>query len=184
VDELTDALTYTEVGATRHEPLPAGYRHLHYRTSLGPVPFREAAEAVLTFAMHRASGERVVSSTPRAAVGTTVVSYAGLGPLRLRVPCRVVWVEESDGRAGFGYGTLPGHVARGEESFVLTRDAGGEVWFTVTAFSVPGRWLMTATGPFGPLLQAAYARIRAAALRRVLRSAPPIPRRWAGPAAG
>ncbi len=164
-----DELTYAEVGATRREPLPAGYRHLRYRTNLGPVSFDRAAEAVLTFAMHRASGERVESSTPRAAVGTTVVSYAGLGPLRLRVPCRVVWVEESADRAGFAYGTLPGHLARGEESFVLTRDASGGVWFTVTAFSVPGRWFMTAAGPFGPLLQAAYARVRAAALRRVLR---------------
>jgi uncharacterized protein (UPF0548 family) len=97
------------------------------------VPFARAAEAVLTFAMHRASGEWIESSTPRPGVGTTVVSYAGLGPLRLRVPCRVVWVEDRHDRAGFGYGfgygygygTLPGHLARGEESFVLTRDADG-----------------------------------------------------------
>ena len=37
--------TYAEVGATRHEPLPPGYRHLHYRTELGRGDFAAAADA-------------------------------------------------------------------------------------------------------------------------------------------
>ena len=162
-----DDLTYREVGATRKGPLPSGYRHLHYRTYLGPVDFNEAAEAVMTFAMHRESGERVEASAPRAVVGATVTSQLRVGPLSVTAPCRVVWVEESDDLAGFGYGTLPGHPARGEESFVVTRDDDG-VWFSVTSFSVPARWFMAAAGPVAPMLQAWYARLRARALRRLL----------------
>jgi uncharacterized protein (UPF0548 family) len=162
-----DDLTYEEIGATRHRPLPPGYRHLHHEADLGRVDFDDAAEAVLTFAVLRAAGERVEASPPRAAVGGLITSRIGLGPLRLRVPCRVVWVEQTADRAGFAYGTLPGHPARGEESFVVTRDQGG-VTFAVTSFSVPAHWSMAVLGPVAPLLQAAYARRRARALRRLL----------------
>src|SRR4051812_5025976 len=78
-----DDLTYDDVGATRHGPLPPGYRHLRYHTYLGPVSFADAAEAVLSFAMHRAYGQQVVTSTPRAVVGTLVSARLGLGPLGL-----------------------------------------------------------------------------------------------------
>jgi uncharacterized protein (UPF0548 family) len=162
-----DDLTYAEVGATRHGPLPPGYRHLRYQMDLGRVDFDAAAEAVLTFAVLRAAGELVEASTPRAAVGGLVISRIGIGPLRLRVPCRVVWVQQVADRAGFAYGTLPGHPARGEESFVVTRDEAG-VSFAVTSFSVPAHWSMAALGPVAPFLQAAYVRRRARALRKLL----------------
>ena len=164
-----DDLTYAEVGATRGAPLPPGYRHLHHRTYLGRVDFQDAADAVLTFDMLRATGERVDVAQRRAAAGLTVTTWIGIGPVRLRVPCRVVWAEETEDRAGFAYGTLPGHPARGEESFVVTSEDDG-VWFAVTSFSVPARWYMVAAGPVTPLLQKLYARLRARALRRLLTS--------------
>lgn len=155
--------TYAEVGATRHEPLPAGYRHLHYRTFLGRDVFDCAGEAILTFGMHRGTGARITSTAGRAAPGVRVT--VGLGPLT--VPCEVVWAAEEPDRAGFGYGTLPGHQATGEEAFVVERDADGGVWFSVTAFSRPARPLMRLGGPVAVLAQHAYARVCARALRRV-----------------
>ncbi|MGW4465384.1 DUF1990 family protein [Micromonospora sp. NPDC004704] len=164
-----DPLTYDEVGATRTGRLPPGYRHLRYRTSIGRVDFAAAGEAVLDWRLHRAAGVRIEASGPRAAEGVTVVAGLGLGPLRLRAPCRVVWAVADGSRAGFGYGTLPGHPARGEEAFLVERDDRGEVWFGVTAFSRPAGWLMTAAGPFGVAFQHLYARNLAAALRRLTR---------------
>ncbi|MFI7547621.1 DUF1990 family protein [Actinoplanes sp. NPDC049599] len=155
-------LSYTEVGATRHEPLPPGYRHLHYRTELGRDDFAAAAEAILTFRMHRGTGARVRATADRAAPGVRLT--VGLGPLT--VPCEVVWTAEEDRLAGFGYGTLPGHQARGEESFTVERDAHGRVWFAVTAFSVPARLPMRLGGPVAVLAQHGYARLCARALRR------------------
>ncbi|HEY0700914.1 MAG TPA: DUF1990 family protein, partial [Micromonospora sp.] len=46
-------LTYPEVGATERGPLPAGYHHLRHRAELGRDDFDAAAEAVLTWRMHR-----------------------------------------------------------------------------------------------------------------------------------
>ncbi|PRY23358.1 DUF1990 domain-containing protein [Pseudosporangium ferrugineum] len=161
------AFTYAEVGATRHEPLPAGYRHLRYRTYVGGSEvFDRAAEAILTFGMHRATGATIRATAGRAAPGVGVT--VGLGPLR--VPCEVVWSADDRDRAGFGYGTLPGHQASGEEAFTVERDARGRVWFSVTAFSRPARPLMRLGGPFAVVAQHAYARICGRALKKLCAS--------------
>lgn len=162
---MTD-LTYPEVGATRREPLPAGYHHLHYRRYLGRGTFARAGEAVLSFAMHRATGARVTADADRAAPGVRVSIGAPIGPT---APCQVVWTVDDGRRAGFGYGTLPGHLARGEEAFLVTEDDEGRVWFGVTAFSVPARWPMRAGGPVARWAQHGYAALCGHALRRLSR---------------
>lgn len=159
---MTD-FTYAEVGATRHEPLPPGYRQLRYRTELGRDDFAAAADAILTFRMHRGTGARIRAGAERAAPGVRLT--VGLGPLV--EPCEVVWAADDADLAGFGYGTLPGHQARGEEAFTVRRDAQGRVWFSVTAFSAPARLPMRLAGPVAVLAQHLYARLCGRALRRL-----------------
>jgi uncharacterized protein (UPF0548 family) len=167
-------LTYPEAGATRDGPLPGGYRHLRHRTRLGAGVFDAAGEAVLTFAMHRAAGARVEASAPRAAPGVSVTVGLGVGRLRLPAPCRVVWAVADERRIGFGYGTLPGHPERGEESFVVERADDGVAWLVITAFSRPARWFTRLAGPVGVAFQKAYARRLGAALRRAAGAPPAI----------
>ncbi|MDG4766976.1 DUF1990 domain-containing protein [Solwaraspora sp. WMMD406] len=174
--------TYPDVGATRHAgtdrapaagaDLPSGYRHLHYRTRLRSDAFTVAADAVLTWRMHRRAGARIAASAPRADPGVLVTVGLGVGRLRMAAPCAVVWTATSDERAGFAYGTLPGHPASGEEAFIVER-TGGEVWFAVVAFSRPVALPMRMAGPVGALFQYAYARRCGQALRRLTRSAHP-----------
>jgi uncharacterized protein (UPF0548 family) len=161
---VTD-LTYAEVGATRHEPLPQRYNRLHYRTLVGEGAevFACARDAVLTFRMHRATGARVRATAGRAAPGVRLT--IGLGPIV--APCEVVYVIDEPSQAGFGYGTLPGHPARGEEAFLVERDDRDRVWFRVTAFSVPARWSMRLAGPVAVALQRGYARLCGRALKRL-----------------
>ncbi|MEU4427483.1 DUF1990 domain-containing protein [Actinoplanes sp. NPDC024001] len=158
-------LTYPEVGMTRTGPLPAGYRHLRYRTRIGTgeAVLRRAGAAILTFRMHRATGARIRTEAARAEPGVRLT--VGLGPLA--APCEVVWTVEEDDRIGFGYGTRAGHPATGEEAFVVERDAQDRVWFTVTAFSRPAGTLMRLGGPVAVLFQHLYARLCGRALRRV-----------------
>ena len=162
-------LTYAEVGATRYEPLPTGYRHLRYRTRLGEgaAVMAAAARALLDWQMYEAMGMRVQASQPRAAAGVTVLTRPGLGPLRLTAPCRVVWAQDTPDHAGFGYGTMPGHPVRGEEAFVVTLDPNGQVWLDIRAFSRPARWYVRLCGPAVHLLQRAYAYRCGAVLRRL-----------------
>jgi uncharacterized protein (UPF0548 family) len=156
------SLTYAEVGATERGVLPAGYRHLRYRVDLPPGAFERAGEAVVTWRMHRAAGVRIDADAVRAAPGVRVTSRIGF----LTAPCEVVWAVADDRRIGFGYGTLPGHPARGEESFVVERDAGGRTWFAVSSFSAPASRLMRLAGPVAPLFQRAYAARLGRTLRR------------------
>ncbi|MEU9039991.1 DUF1990 domain-containing protein [Streptomyces sp. NPDC048352] len=159
-------LSYPERGATRLRPLPAGYHHLHHRTRIGHgrAVFAAAGAAVTDFRMHRATGARVRADGP-AAPGARVEVGLGAGPLRITVPCEVVWVPEGPDRAGFAYGTLTGHPESGEESFLVELDADGTVWFEVTAFSRPAAWYTRLAGPLVPVLQRGYARLLGRRLR-------------------
>ncbi|MFC7307457.1 DUF1990 family protein [Streptomyces monticola] len=161
--------TYPETGATRQgPPLPDGYHHLRVTTVVGtgPADFRAAAEAVLTWRMHRAVGVRIDSTAERAAPGVEVT--VGLGPVR--APCRVVWAELGPDTAGFAYGTLPGHPERGEEAFLVTLAESGQVALTITAFSRPAAWYTGLVPPLTRALQRAYARRCGRSLRAVLAS--------------
>lgn len=163
-------LTYPEVGATRTEVLPVGYHHLQRRIPLRPGDFASAAEAVLTYRLHRTAGMRIEATADRAAPGVRIVVRLGLGRFRLAAPCEVVWTVEDEHRAGFAYGTLPGHPERGEEAFLVERDRAGRVWFVVRAFSRPATWYARLAGPVAVGFQHAYARWLGSTLRRMVRA--------------
>ncbi|SCF38926.1 DUF1990 family protein [Micromonospora mirobrigensis] len=159
-------LTYPQVGATRDGRLPAGYHHLRHRVRLPDGCFATAAEAVLSWRLHRSAGVVMRTDAPRAAVGVRVTPGLGVGPARVWGPTEVVWVSDEPDRAGFGYGTLPGHPERGEEAFLVLREAG-EVFFEVRAFSLPARWYLRAAGPVTRAFQQAYAWWLGRTLRRL-----------------
>ena len=160
-------MTYSPVGLTRTGDLPPGFRHLFFRMPLGSGAdlFRRAGEAVLTFRMHRATGATVVATADRAAPGVRLT--VGAGPLK--VPCEVIWAasDPESGQMGWGYGTLPGHQASGEEAFVVSIDERDRVWFEVRAYSRPARLLMRLGGPGAVVAQHLYARLCGRALERI-----------------
>lgn len=163
--------SYSQVGASRQEDVPPGYNVLRYRVRLGgvrEVDYRAAVEAVMTFAVHRAAGVRMDTTAVRAADGVRVTSGIGIGPLRITAPCAVVWTMDDADRAGFGYGTLPGHPEQGEESFIVER-VDDAVYFRMFAFSRPALWYTRLTGPIVVGLQHLYARVLGATLRRLSR---------------
>jgi uncharacterized protein (UPF0548 family) len=166
---MPPGVTYADVGATQHDDLPAGYRHLRYQTRIGTGTgvFEAAAEAVLTWRLHRGLGLRPRATAPRAVPGATVTCHVGVGRLSLAVPCAVVWAEPDGPRRGFGYGTLRGHPFSGEESFVVSMDDDGVVWFTLTSFSRPARWFTRLGGPATPAVQHTFARACGVVLRRL-----------------
>lgn len=156
-------LTYAEVGATRGT-LPAGYHHQQRsaRVGAGRAAFEAAGEALLTWGVHEGAGLSARVSDRRVRTGTVAELRLGAGPLGLRIPVRVVAVVEDEHRRGFVYGTLPGHPARGEESFTVELADDGAVSFRLTAFSRGGRWF-TVLG--APLARAGQHRVAARYVR-------------------
>ncbi|WP_370247120.1 DUF1990 family protein [Nocardioides sp.] len=144
--------TYPDVGATLREP-PAGWPAFRRERVLARRDFEVAAERLLRWGVQEGAGLRVTASAVRVAPGVVVQVRIGVGPLGLTAPCRVVEVIEEPDRAGFVYGTLPGHPERGEELFVLDRLPDGALRLTVAAFSRHGSWLTRLGGPVAGLAQ-------------------------------
>ncbi len=161
-------LTYPEVGATRGEELPPGYRHVRRHESLGTgfEVYRRAVDGLRGWRMQRGAGLRVPAEAPPPAVGVRVT----FGVAGLRVPCQVVWVLDEERRFGYGYGTLPGHPESGEEAFVVHIDAAERVWLDLRAFSRPARWYTRLGGPLGWLVQDLATRRYVTTLRRLANS--------------
>ena len=150
-------LTYEAVGATATSP-PAGWHSFSHSRVLRRTDLSALADELLTWQVQERSGLRAAASTERIGEGTVVVLRLGLGPLSLRIPCRVIDVVDTDEEVSFTYGTLPGHPERGEERFALHRLPDGSVRMTVTAFSRPGSLLARLGGPATRAFQAFMAR--------------------------
>jgi uncharacterized protein (UPF0548 family) len=167
---VTREFTYPEVGSTGDDALPGGYHHVRIRERIGHGrdAFRAAAEGAMTWRVHRGTGLSVDATADRAASGVEVTCGIGVGPVRLRFPCRVVWTVDEADRIGFAYGTLPGHPESGEESFIVEIDEAGAVWFTVTAFSRPAQWYTRVAGPLNRAVQHTAIRRYVTAARRLV----------------
>ena len=128
--------TYPEVGATRDEELPAGYRHDRYALQLGEGDgvLDRAAEALFTWRAQIGAGVEVYPAAANVEDGATVILLLRAG-FWAPAPCRVVYVIGESDRVGFAYGTLPGHPECGEVSFILSREAGHGTTFVVRSFS-------------------------------------------------
>jgi uncharacterized protein (UPF0548 family) len=149
------ALTYVEVGRTAPgADLPPGYRHVlrRVRAGSGAAAFASVAAIMRDWGIHRGAGLRVRADGPPA-VGTRFGTGLGLGPVRVWVPCEVVWVRSEPRLYGYGFGTLPGHPERGEEAFTVSWEPDDAVWFDVRAFSRPASWFVRLGRPVADLLQ-------------------------------
>ena len=100
----------------------------------------------------RGAGAHVVPPDAPILEGTTVLVTLGLPGCTMVAPCRVVYVTDESDVFGFGYGTLSGHPAEGEESF-LVRRVDGKVHFEVVAMSRPASLFTRLSGPIGRFVQ-------------------------------
>lgn len=144
-------LTYARSG--QEGVVPEGFHHFSRTATLRRRDLDAVAAELLGWRVHECAGLRVSASAERAAVDEVVLMRLGIGPVALRIPCRVLEVIDDPQRRGFVYGTLPGHPESGEESFVLERLPEGTVTFTVEAFSRPATLLARAGGPFSSGMQ-------------------------------
>jgi uncharacterized protein (UPF0548 family) len=147
-------LTYPEVGASLAEPLPPGYHHLEHGRVLGRGRgvWNVAVADLFAWQVQVRAGLGVRASSD-VVEGAVVELSAGVGPLGVRAPCRVVAAVREGDVAGFAYGTLPGHPESGEEAFVVRLESDGRVTFTVRAFAVEATVPARLSGRLGWALQ-------------------------------
>lgn len=156
--------TYSAIGGTATSP-PPGFvvDHTRVRLGAGERVFNSAKTALWRLDQFDLGWVKAWSADPTIAKGGLVaVAGKAVGVWWLNA-CRVVYtVDEYEApitRFGFAYGTLPGHVERGEERFLLEWNRDDDsVWYDVLAFSQPrhimarlGRpWVRRLQRRFGP----------------------------------
>lgn len=156
VAALTSApYNYPEVGATRHDRLPTGYRIDRYQVVAGHGRdrFDEVADLLLSWRVHQRAGLRMQVSDERVTEGAVLIATLMLGPVPIRTRCRVIHLIDEDDRRGFAYGTLPGHPEQGEEQFLVELTETGTVRFRLAAFSRNASLLARLGGPISRRVQ-------------------------------
>ena len=153
------AFTYAEVGATNATP-PARYNVDHNRIQLGTgeATFRGAVEALKHWRQFELGWVTIVPRGVRVEVGATVaVKARAFGTWSLNAS-RVVYTIDESRRFGFAYGTLPDHVERGEERFLVEWLPDDSVWYDILAFSKPQHPLVKLSVPLARRLQHKFTR--------------------------
>jgi len=151
--------TYSEVGATNTTP-PSGYNVDHNRIQLGEgeATYGRAVEALKNWRQFDLGWVTIVPRGVVVEVGATVaVKARAFGTWSLNAS-RVVFVIDESRRFGFAYGTLPDHVERGEERFLIEWRLDNTVWYDILAFSRPQHPLVKLSSPLARRLQKRFAR--------------------------
>jgi uncharacterized protein (UPF0548 family) len=155
--------SYPEVGASR-EGAPPGYPVNHHqgRLGTGQETFARVVEALRGWKMYETGWTKLCWPEAPITEGTVVgVLGRHFGVWSLNA-CRIAYTIEEEGqllrRYGFAFGTLPGHVERGEERFTVEwHRADDWVSYEVFAFARPAHPLARAGQPFVRLVQRRFA---------------------------
>jgi len=119
----------------------------------GRSVFDDAVQNLKYWRVHERAGLTVTPRGVEVRESTDVILLMKLLIGYVTVSCRVVSVTQSKDQWGFTYGTLPHHVERGEELFLVALAPDGAVTFTVRAMSRPGHFLTKVGAPVAQLIQ-------------------------------
>ncbi|MEM7313883.1 MAG: DUF1990 domain-containing protein [Planctomycetota bacterium] len=160
--QRNESLTYEPVGSTR--PTHWWQRNASELASFnldrdsvvvgtGEATFHSAMDGIRQWKMFPECFASLFWPSVEPEVGAVVVAgfqLSRLGKLWSLNPCRIVYTIDETltindtqlHRYGFGYGTLPGHVAKGEERFLVTWDTStDEVRYEVSSYSWPNSFV-------------------------------------------
>ena len=170
---------YREVGATQGVA-PRGYDSDRLRVCLGrgAETYERAKQAIRNWRMFPAEMTEILWPET-AIIANSVVGVlfraAGLWSLNA---CRIVYiVDETDEHAerfGFAYGTLRGHLERGEERFLVEhRRDDDTVWYDLACFSRPGHWLSRLGYPIVRRQQRRFRELSAKSMQKAVANIAP-----------
>ena len=165
--------SYSETEATRGGA-PPGYVVDHNRLLLGrgQAVFEAAVAALRRWEQFQLGWVSLCWPTTPLEPGATVGILARFLGLYALSACRILYVVDEAApvrKVGFAYGTLPGHVARGEERFTVEWHADTDrVYYDILAFSRPRSALFRLGTPVTRLLQKRFAADSKQAMLRVV----------------
>ncbi len=169
--------TYTPRGPIDGLP-PAGFVVDQVRFCLGNGRdvYARAENALIRWRQFDLGWVRLVGVGPRIAVGEVVAVAAHVAGCWSMNACRIIeTIDESTPhrRFGFVYATLPGHVARGAERFLVEFSPDDEsVWFEICAVSRPNALAARLARPLFRHWQDRFRSAAAAAMQHAVEAPP------------
>jgi uncharacterized protein (UPF0548 family) len=153
------SFTDVEVGATNTTP-PQNFAIDQNRIEIGrgEQAFKTAIEAIRNWKQFDLGWVSIVPPGVKLEVGATVAVKARAWGTWSLSAARVIYLIEEPRKFGFAYGTLPDHVASGEERFTVEWLADDTVWYDILAFSRPRHPLVKINVPLARMLQKRFAR--------------------------
>jgi uncharacterized protein (UPF0548 family) len=166
--------SYPVVGATQGT-LPVGYDVDRNRVQLGTGrdTFERAKAALHRWKMFDPGWVWLHWPDVPIAVDSTVAVVAYVYGLWITNACRIVYVQEETGSVetfGFAYGTLPAHIERGEERFLVQWDHHDDsVWYDLLAVSQPNHLIARLGYLYVRHLQRRFAQDSLRAMQRAIK---------------
>jgi uncharacterized protein (UPF0548 family) len=168
--------SYAQVGWSLNAAAPQGAFVNRGEALLGhgEAAFRQARQALAEWRMFPSRWLRACTRETDVSVGNVVATLARYAGLWVVNTCRVVYVDEGDSNGveslAIGYGTLRGHLMRGEERFRVSWDHRDDsVRYDVWSFSWPERWMARCALPLIRRLQRRFAVESPAAMQAAIR---------------
>jgi len=168
--------SYPQVGSTQGHP-PVGFTVDHNRIKLGEGEeiYRRAVSALRRWRQFELGWVTVVPVGKPLEEGTTVAVQAKVFGFWSLNAARIVYLidegQTRNSRFGFAYGTLPDHVERGEERFMVEWQTDNSVWYDIYAFSRPRNPLARIGFPITRMLQKRFVRRSLAVMRAAVSAA-------------
>jgi uncharacterized protein (UPF0548 family) len=158
------AFSYSHVGALAADTPPPGFLLDEMRVELGTgaETYTRACAGLRDWYQFQLGWVEICWPNTPLEPGRTVGVLAKAYGLWSLNACRIIeTIDETNdhmSRFGFVYGTLPDHLAAGEERFLIEWDhqadnRDGHVWYTIRAFSRPNHFLARVGAPFIRRLQ-------------------------------
>jgi uncharacterized protein (UPF0548 family) len=168
--------SYSFVGATQPEKTqseknvsPPGFIKDHNRISLGTgeATFEKAKEAIKNWKAYALGWTKIYPNAHPEKDKTfcVVVNHFGFYSLS---SLRIVYIVDEPKRFAFAIGTLPGHVEKGEERFMVEWLENDSVYYDLLAFSKPQHALVYLGYPVARQLQKRFARDSKQAMLQVV----------------
>ena len=171
--------SYAKVGGTRTQSgngssAPRGYNVDHNRVQLGSGVdvYARAVEALKQWRHFALGWVTLVPRGVQIEQGATIAVKAWACGMWSLNACRIVYVIGEADRFGFAYGTLPDHIERGEERFLIEWNRTDDsVWYDILAFSQPRHPLVRLGFPIARMMQKRFARDSLVAMKSAVKSA-------------
>lgn len=158
--EKNKPFSYAETGRTANPEPVAGYDNDFSDIILGKgeAVWEAAKSAVQNWKMFPGGWTFIHPGETPLREGEVVALAARVLGLWWLNSCRIVYVIDNGRQFGFAYGTLPGHVEKGEELFLVERAENGVIRYSIRAFSRPRHWLARLCYPLPRVWQRKFVR--------------------------